>query len=96
MSVYDLIVKRLQAYFPHAKVIHEGSSIIYDDAVFYRIKYEVNEPFTANLLKIIKDIIHEHNFALLDFDFYCENGKPTIDFWIIPKNKLKPVAVGEV
>lgn len=84
MSVYDLIAKRLQAYFPHAQVVFEGSSILYEDGIFYKIRYDTSEPFTGNLLNIIRAITREHNFALLDFIIYCENGKLTVDFWIIP------------
>lgn len=95
LSVYDLIAMKVQAYFPHAKVKHEGSSIIYDNAIYYTIRFEVNEPFTAGLLKVLKDKIHEHDFVLVDFDVYCENGKPAIDFWITPKVKINPVKVTE-
>jgi hypothetical protein len=84
--VYELIATRLQAYFPHAKVSFEGSSILYENGIFYRIRYQVNEPFTENLLNIIRNIAREHNFGLLDFIAYCENGNLAIDFWIIPLN----------
>ena len=87
MSIYDFIAKRLQTHFQNAQVTFEGSSILYENGIFYKIRYYTNESFTGNLLNIIRSVAREHNFGLLDFIVYCENCRLTVDFWIIPLRK---------
>jgi len=96
MSVYEEIARKLQARFSHAKVEFEGESILYDNAVFYRITIKMGEPFTGNMLSEIRVVAREYNFAFLDFITVCRNGNIVVDFWIIPLRQQNKPKVANV